>query len=89
MDKQPTVELMKRYLRLYNKNIKEDLVLPAVSKMKKDAVVSKFNKIYKKVNEGGNVYYLPKKFRGFEVFIAKSDLQNAMLKKAKKAPTKK
>jgi len=89
MDKQPTVELMKRYLRLYNKNIREDLVLPAVSKMKKDTVASKFNKIYKKVNEGGNVYYVPKKFREFEVFIAKSDLQNAMLKKAKKAPTKK
>lgn len=49
----PSVEKMKKHLRLYNANVREDLIISGIAKMKKDQVQKIFNKRF---DEDGDKY---------------------------------
>lgn len=95
MDSKPSNEIMKRYLRLYNKAIREEFkTIKGISKMTKSEVEKEFNKIFiKKKGKDGSIYYHNN--RGFNVEIPLKDKIGAMGKTkskkeaVKRAPVKK
>ena len=54
-----SVEKMKKHLRLYNKNVREDLIISGIAKMKQEEVKKIFNKRFFSTTSGGVTHYVP------------------------------
>ena len=52
-----TVEIMKKHLRLFNKNVRDDVIISGIAKMKKDQVQKIFDKLFNSGGSGDNKYY--------------------------------
>jgi len=80
-----SVELMKKHLRLHNKYIREDLVIPGISKMNKEQVKKIFDRVFIKVGD----HYKSKERRGYNAEVPEELLKKLMEKKPKQPAPKK
>jgi len=81
----PSVEIMKKHLRLHNKYIREDLIISGISKMKKEQVKKKFDRVFTKVGD----HYKSKERGGYDAEIPVDELKKLMIKQPKKEAPKK
>lgn len=77
-DEKISVEKMKKHLRLYNKNVRDDLIISGLAKMKKEEVKKKFNQRFYKSGS----HYVPS---GSETnFTMPDNIRSKMIEESKK-----